>query len=109
MTHLHIVREHALGLAKARKIAFQWAEQAEADLDMECIYEEGKTEDLVRFARSGASGTLQVSAGRFELDAKLGFLLGVFKERIEAEIVKTLDDLLAAGKPAAKKAAVKKK
>ncbi len=108
MSNLHIVREHALGLAKARKIAFQWAEQAEAELDMECTYEEGKTQDLVRFARSGASGTLVVTPEHFELDAKLGLLLGVFKDRIEAEIVKTLDDLLSAGTPAAKKAAKKK-
>lgn len=109
MANLHIVREHALGLAKARKIAFQWAEQAEADLDMECTYEEGKTEDMVRFTRSGASGTLQVTAERFELEAKLGFLLGAFKERIEAEIVKTLDALINAKPAAAKKTAAKKK
>jgi hypothetical protein len=38
-----------------------------------------------------------VCGQRFELDAKLGFLLGAFKERIEGEIVKNLDDLLAAG------------
>ena len=43
------------------------------------------------------------SAERFELDARLGFLLGAFKDRIESEIVKNLDDLLAKKKPAAKK------
>ena len=37
-----------------------------------------------------------------ELDAKLGFLLGAFKDRIESEIVKNLDDLLAQA-PARKK------
>jgi hypothetical protein len=38
----------------------------------------------------------------FELDAKLGFLLGAFRDRIESEIVKNLDALLAkkpAGRP----------
>ncbi|MBA4261594.1 MAG: polyhydroxyalkanoic acid synthase, partial [Comamonadaceae bacterium] len=39
----------------------------------------------------------------FELDARLGFLLGAFKDRIEDEIVKNLDGLLATQKPAAKK------
>ena len=39
----------------------------------------------------------------FELDAKLGFLLGAFKDRIEGEIVKNLDTLLAQKNPAAKK------
>lgn len=106
MPDIHIQREHDLGLAAARKLAFQWAEQAEQKLDMECTYEEGKTSDEVSFTRSGVSGTLRVTKDGFELNAKLGFLLGAFKERIEAEIVKNLDALLA-GKPAAKATASK--
>lgn len=102
---LHIRREHTLGLPAARKIAFKWAEQVEAEFGMECSYEEGATTDTVTFVRSGVNGTLQVTRDHFNLDAKLGFLLGAFKGRIEAEIVKNLDQLLAA-KPA-KKAAPK--
>jgi putative polyhydroxyalkanoate system protein len=92
---LHILREHTLGLAAARKIAFAWAEQVEEEFDMECTYEEGKTADEVTFKRSGVNGTLHVTKERFELKAKLGFLLGAFKDKIEAEIVKNLDQLLA--------------
>lgn len=95
MSNLHILREHDLGLPKARKIAFAWAEHVEREFDMECTYEEGSTEDVVAFVRSGVHGMLHVTATRFELNAKLGFLLGAFKGRIEAEIVKNLDDLLA--------------
>jgi hypothetical protein len=40
------------------------------------------------------------------LNAKLGFLVSAFKDKIEAEISKNLDALLS--KPAAKKAAPKK-
>jgi molybdate transport repressor ModE-like protein len=61
---------------------------------MECTYEEGKTSDLVSFTRSGVNGELRVTKDRFELHARLGFLLGAFKDRIEAEIVKNLDALL---------------
>ena len=104
MADIHIERGHALGLVEARKIAVQWAEQAEEKLDMACSYEEGQTSDLVSFSRSGVKGTLTVTPDRFELNAKLGFLLGVFKEKIEEEIVKNLDALLAK-KPAAKKKA----
>lgn len=106
MANLHIRREHALGLKAARKVALKWAEEVEAEFGMECSYTEGKTEDLVTFTRSGVDGTLKVLPDHFELDAKLGFLLGAFKGRIEAEIVKNLDALLAA-KPA-KKAAPRK-
>lgn len=108
MADIHITREHGMGLPSARKIAFTWAEQAEEKFDMECTYEEGKDEDLVSFTRSGVSGTLTVTKDRFELQAKLGFLLGAFKDRIEEEIVKNLDTLIAK-KPAAKKATAKKK
>ena len=117
MADLHIVRKHTLGLAKARKIAFDWAEQVERDFGMECTYEEGRSADLVRFTRSGVQGELQVTKDHFELDARLGFLLGAFKGRIEAEIVKMLDTLMpqepvaskqAAPKPAARKAAARK-
>lgn len=104
MARIHIHRPHELGLQSARKIAWQWAEQAEADFDMACTYAEGADADEVQFSRSGVSGTLTVAGDHFELDAQLGFLLGAFKECIEAEIVKNLDDLLAARKkPAAKK------
>ena len=107
MADIHIQREHSLGLLEARKIAFKWAEQVEEKFDMECTYEEGKTEDLVSFTRSGVSGTLAVTKDSFDLNAKLGFLLGAFKDKIEGEIVKNLDTLIAK-KPAAKKAAAKK-
>jgi putative polyhydroxyalkanoate system protein len=114
------MRDHALGLPEARKLAFQWAETAEEKLGMECTYEEGKTSDLVTFTRAGANGELKVTKDKFELDARLGFLLGAFKDRIETEIVKNLDLLLAQKEPlkafndaiaqraAAKKAPVKK-
>lgn len=102
MSHIHIHRDHHLGLAGARKLAFKWAEQVEAEFGMACTYEEGAVHDEVSFTRSGVNGTLKVTPHTFELDAKLGFLLGAFRERIEGEIVKNLDALLAK-KPATRK------
>ena len=99
MADIHIVREHALGLEDARKLAFRWAEVAEKKLAMECTYEEGRTSDLVSFQRPGAAGELKVTGKRFELQARLGFLLGVFRHKIESEIVKNLDELLAQEDP----------
>lgn len=106
MADIRIHRKHVLGLAKARDIAFNWAEDVEKNLDMSCTYEEGKTEDCVSFTRSGVNGTLKVTKDGFELHAKLGFLVGAFKDKIEAEIGKNLDAILA--KAAAKKPAAKK-
>src|SRR5690606_30653443 len=110
---IHIHREHHLGLKEARKVAFAWAEKAEKKLDLECVYEEGDTEDLLSFTRAGVKGTLVVDAQQFELRAQLGLLLGAFKDRIESEISDQIDALLAkkpakaapkTAKPAAKPA-----
>jgi putative polyhydroxyalkanoate system protein len=108
MPDIKIRREHHLGLAKARKIAWQWAEEVEQKFDMACTVIEGDYSDTVEFTRSGVSGTLIVAADHFDLNARLGFLLGAFSKTIEGEILKNLDALLAKGaKPAARKAAKK--
>ncbi len=96
MPDIKIHRDHSLGLKRAREVAWQWAEQAEAKFDMECTVLEGETSDTVEFTRSGVSGRLIVAADHFDLEAKLGFLLGAFAKTIEAEITKNLDALLAA-------------
>jgi putative polyhydroxyalkanoate system protein len=114
MPDLRIHREHRLGLTKARKVAWAWAEEVERKFDMECTVIEGEFSDTVEFTRSGVSGTLVVAADHFDLNAKLGFLLGAFAGTIEAEIEKNLDTLLgkaggAAAKASARKPAAKKK
>jgi putative polyhydroxyalkanoate system protein len=109
MPDIKIHRNHALGLAQARKVAWQWAEEVEKKFDMECTVLEGETSDTVEFTRSGVHGRLIVAADHFDLDAKLGFLLGAFSKTIEGEIEKNLDALLAKSAGAAKKAAPKKK
>ena len=109
MAEIKIHRKHALGLAKARKVAWQWAEDVEKKFDMECTVLEGKTSDTVEFTRSGVAGQLIVAADHFDLHAKLGFLLGAFSKTIETEIENNLDALMAkSAKPAAKKSAAKK-
>ena len=122
MPDIRIHRNHKLGLSKAREVAWQWAEEVEKKFDMECTVLEGESSDTVEFTRSGVNGKLIVAADHFDLNAKLGFLLGAFSKTIESEIEKNLDALLAktakgaakAGdkdadkpKPAAKKAAGK--
>ena len=113
MADIHIERKHGMSLLDARKAAFKWAKEAEEKFDMECAYEEGELSDQVSFSRSGVSGTLTANKDTFELQAKLGFLLGAFKDKIEGEIVKNLDALITkktaeTKQPVAKKAPVKK-
>ena len=112
MADIHIHRTHRLGLARARKTAWQWAESAEEKFGMECTVIEGKTSDVVEFTRPGVDGRLVVDADSFDLTARLGLLLGAFRGRIEAGIEENVDAVLASAaaknKPAAKAAAKKK-
>jgi putative polyhydroxyalkanoate system protein len=115
MPDIRIHREHKLGLAKARKVAWAWAEEVEKKFGMECSVLEGETSDTVEFTRAGVNGQLIVAADHFDLQAKLGFLLGAFARTIENEIENNLDTLLgqagggAPKKGPAKKAVAKKK
>jgi putative polyhydroxyalkanoate system protein len=106
MPEIKLRRPHHLGLAKARKVAWKWAERVEEKFGMECTVLEGETSDTVTFERNGVSGELVVAPDHFDLHARLGLLLGAFSRTIEAEIEKELDTLLGqagTGKPARKK------
>ena len=94
MSEIRIHRKHGLGLAGARKVAWAWAEEVEQRFDMACTVIEGEHEDTVEFTRTGVHGRLIVAAGHFDLDARLGFLLGAFRATIETEIERNLDELL---------------
>ena len=94
MPELKIEREHSLGLAGARVVALRWREQAEQEWGMACQLESGDDTDCMRFARSGVSGELRVTQDRFDLQLKLGFLLGAYSARIEEKIKANLDELL---------------
>ena len=109
MPDIRIHREHKLGLAKARKVAWAWAEQVEQKFGMECTVLEGETSDTVEFTRAGVNGRLIVAADHFDLDAKLGFLLGAFSGTIEHEIEKNLDSLLGKAAATGRKPAAKKR
>ena len=109
MPDIRIHRQHSLGLGKARKVAWAWAEEVEKKFGMECSVLEGETSDTVEFTRSGVNGQLIVAADHFDLNAKLGFLLGAFAGTIESEIEKNLDALLGKAAATTKKTRAKKK
>jgi putative polyhydroxyalkanoate system protein len=104
MPDIHIRRDHTLGLARARKVAWKWAEHVEQKFDMECTVLEGDTSDTVEFKRSGVSGTMIVTGDHFAVHAKLGLLMGAFAGQIEAEVGKQLDAALGREKAKGKKA-----
>jgi putative polyhydroxyalkanoate system protein len=91
---LHIHRTHAHGFKKIRKIAFAWAELAEQEFGLSCVYQEGPVEDEVIFTRSGVKGRLLATHDTLEIKVELSLVLRGFKSTVEAEILKNLDLLL---------------
>lgn len=104
MADIHIHRQHTLGLDEARKVASQWVQTLVEQFEMVCAVSEGRTCDTIEFVRSGVTGRLIVSGDHFDLHAKLGFLLSAFRNKIQAEIEKNLDELLNPANATADKA-----
>jgi putative polyhydroxyalkanoate system protein len=104
MADIRIHRDHTLGLVRARKVAWKWAEHVEKKFDMECTVLEGETSDTVQFKRSGVSGTMVVTGEHFEVHAKLGLLMAAFAGQIQTEVGKQLDEALAKEQAKPKKA-----
>ena len=100
MPQILIDRPHGLSLADAQAIAAAWAQSAQDDFGMQVqaapdsVQPQG--EALWHFRRAGAHGTLRVTSERFVLDVTLGFLLGTFKDRIEAGLLHNLEQRLQA-------------
>jgi putative polyhydroxyalkanoate system protein len=91
---LHIQRKHTHGLRGIRKIAFTWAELAEKEFGLSCVYQEGATGDEVFFTRTGVKGYLLATHDTLEITVKLDMLFRPFRSTVEAEILKNLDVLL---------------
>ena len=96
MSHIHIERQHQLGLSAARQHAQAWATKASDKFGVQCRYEDGDTQDVLHFSGSGMQGRLLVQAQRLELTAELGFLAAMFKDSIEAKLNAQFDAMVAA-------------
>jgi putative polyhydroxyalkanoate system protein len=95
MPDIRIHRDHALGLAKARKAARAWAKEVQARFGIECTVIEGRRQDTVEFTRSGVKGQLVVAADHVDLSATFSWLLSAFAPTIRSQIEKELDAVLA--------------
>src|SRR5262245_5298342 len=91
MATIVVRRHHDLGMAKAKKLAQSIARRLKNDFG-------GSYEwngDVLRFKRTGASGSLAVSDDNVDVRVDLGLLLRPLRSRIEREITAYLDEHLA--------------
>ncbi len=104
MSKISIHRRHNLSHGQALAVA----KKVTADLHKSYGIASKWRADCARIEGSGISGELTVAPKRFEIDLKLGLLLMMFRDKIEAGIEAKLDELLTfkprqSGKPAIKK------
>lgn len=92
MTKIDIKRRHDLGYAKAHDVTDELARELSERFDAECHWDGSE----LKFARSGASGRVQVSDDEIRIEVRLGLLLSPLKGKMESAIDERLDRLLTA-------------
>ena len=93
MPTIVVRRKHALGLARARRLAESIARKLREDYGGSFAWEG----DDLRFQRTGASGSVAVTKEGFRVRVELGVLLSPLRSRIEREIVAFCDEHLGGG------------
>ncbi len=88
MSRIEIRHAHSLPKAKARKVVDDVAKKLAERFQMES----GWDGDVLNFSRSGVEGRIELAAKEVQVHAKLGFLAGMFKDSIEQEIRRALDE-----------------
>ena len=82
MADINIVQEHTLTPLKAREAAQQVADKLAQEFDLAYQWEG----DVLRFERSGVSGSLTLLPEEARLHIALGFLFSAFSSQIEAKV-----------------------
>ncbi len=91
MSRISIRRKHKLSHAVLRDRVSHLAERLAEKYGADCTWEG----DVVNIEHSNVTGTVHVSKDEVVVDAKLGFFLAMFGDRVEQEIAKILDEELS--------------
>ena len=90
MSNIHIERSHHLGIENARAQVEELAQSLRDELHADYQW----NGDSLVFKRSGASGTIDVSADRIRVDIELDLMLSLMKGILEDRIKRRLDAAL---------------
>lgn len=90
MAVIEIKREHGLGIEEIRKRVDKLAEDLHQALDADYSWK-GNT---LSFKRTGASGSIELTANTLAIKVKLGVLHSTLKGRIEKVLDDHLDEVL---------------
>jgi putative polyhydroxyalkanoate system protein len=87
MSKIHLRREHDLTPKAARKKVERVAEVLAKRFDAECLWKG----DVLSVNHPSVNGKVTVGKDDVVVEAKLGFLVAMFRDRIDEELVRILD------------------
>ena len=87
MSRIHLRREHDLTPRAARKKVERVAEVLASRFDAECQW----NGDVLSINHPSVNGKVTVGKNDVVVEAKLGLLVAMFRDRIDAELVRILD------------------
>jgi putative polyhydroxyalkanoate system protein len=87
MSRIHLRREHDLTPKAARKKVERVAEALSKKFDDECTWKG----DVLSVVHPSVNGKVTVGKSDVVVEAKLGFLVAMFRDRIDEELVRILD------------------
>ena len=87
MSRIHLRRSHDLSAKAARQRVDRMAEALAKKFEAECEWQD----DVLAIEHPNVSGTVTLGKKEIVLDAKLGFLMAMFRDRVDAEISRILD------------------
>jgi putative polyhydroxyalkanoate system protein len=87
MSRIHLRREHDLTPKAARKKVERVAEVLARRFDAECLW----NGDVLSVNHPSVNGKVTVGKNDVVVEAKLGLLVAMFRDRIDAELVRILD------------------
>jgi putative polyhydroxyalkanoate system protein len=87
MSKIHLRREHDLTPKAARQKVERVAEVLARRFDAECLWKG----DVLSVNHPSVNGKVTVGKNDVVVEAKLGFLVAMFRDRIDQELVRILD------------------
>ena len=87
MSRIHLRRAHDLTPKAARQRVGRMAEKLARRFAAECRWQG----DVLSIHHRDVSGTVEVGKDEIVVEARLGFLLAMFRDRVDEELVRILD------------------
>ena len=91
MSRIDVRRRHSMDHEHALRVADELAREMKSHYDFECHWEGEK----LRLRRSGVKGEVEVLPDEIGVHLELGMMLLPFRHRIEGEVVRQLEEILA--------------